>query len=85
VRKDEELFVSDAFDNNVGHLLGFESAVGQEVVAEAPLSRKHVGLHALRAKAGHANSIVAVGDREPLEERERRGLGHAVRSREDVV
>src|SRR4029077_1227981 len=34
VRQDQEPLVSDALEHGVGHLLGFESAGGQEVGAE---------------------------------------------------
>src|SRR5713101_7208819 len=86
MRKDQELFGSDALDNHVSHLLGFESALGQEIVTkDALLGRKHVGLHTLRAHARDADPIIPMRDRQPLEERERRRLRHAVWSCEDVV
>src|SRR5258706_11489757 len=67
--KDQELFGSDAFDHHVSHLLGFESALGQEIVTKrALLGREHVGLHTLRAQAGDTDPIIAMRDREPLEE-----------------
>src|SRR6266851_3571622 len=50
VRQDQELLVPDAVEHNIGYLLGFERAGGQEVGAEhAALRCEHVSLHALRA------------------------------------
>src|SRR5258708_26030114 len=58
MRKDQELFCSDAFDDHVSHLLGFQSTLGQEIVTkDALLGCKHVGLHTFRAQAGHADPI----------------------------
>src|SRR5258706_2629683 len=86
MRKHQEPLGSDAFDDHVGHLLGFESALGQEIATkDALLGRKHVGLHTLRAQAGDADPIIAMRDCQPLEERERRRLRPSVWSREDVV
>src|ERR1700720_4308360 len=67
-RKNQELLTSDAFDHNVGYLLGFESTCGQEVGTEHPsFRREHVSLHALRTQTGHPDSLVAGGDGNPLE------------------
>src|SRR5229473_916045 len=86
MRKDQELFGSDALDDHVSHMLGFESALGQEIATkDALLGRKHVGLNTLRAQAGDADPIIAMRDRKPLEERERRRFRHSVWSCEDVV
>src|SRR5260370_20814601 len=69
VRKDQEFLAPDAFDHNLGHLLGLEGAGGQEVGAEHPPFRcEHGGLHALRAQARDPDSVVAVCDGQPLEE-----------------
>src|SRR5260370_42438302 len=86
MQKDQEPYGSDALDDHVTHMLGFESALGQEIATEdALLGRKHVGLHTLRAQAGDADPIIAMCDRQPLEERERRRFRHSVWSCADVV
>src|SRR5260370_35687001 len=86
MRKDQELFGSDALDDQVSHMLGFQSSLGQEIATkDALLGRKHVGLHTLRAQAGDAEPIIAMRDCKPLEERERRRFRHSVWSCEDVV
>ena len=41
----------------------------------AAAAGEHVGVHALRAQARHLDALVAVGDREPLGEPDRRVLG----------
>src|SRR5260370_8799019 len=75
MRKDQELFGSDAIDDHVSHMLGFESALGQEIATkDALLGCKHVGLHTLRAQAPDPDPIIAVPDPNPLQERERRRL-----------
>src|ERR1700694_2096551 len=68
VRQDQEPLVPDALDHNIGDLLGFEGAGGQEVGAEHPaLGGEHVSLHALGAQARHANPSSAGALRQPLE------------------
>src|SRR5258708_33924736 len=68
MRKDQELLGSDALDDHVGHLLGFERALGQEIATkDTLLGRKHVGLHTLRAQAGYANPLIAMRAPPPLE------------------
>src|SRR5260370_20909179 len=43
MRKDQELFGSDALDNHVSHMLGLQSALVREIAHKHPLlGRKHV-------------------------------------------
>ena len=52
-----------------GWRVRLEGAGGQEVDPQLRLlARQHVGPHALRAQAGDPDALVAVHDREPLEE-----------------
>src|SRR6202521_1660949 len=85
VREDEELLVTDPLERDLCNLLRLESGRGQEIEALPSLRGQHVGLHALRARAGDSDSLVRVRDREPFEEGQCRRFGHPVGGREHVV
>ena len=66
--EDEELLVADALQHDIRNLLRLEGGRGKKVEAVAPLCGKHVRLHSLGAEAGNPDALVAVRDRQPLEE-----------------
>ena len=66
--QDQELFFSQPLDYDFGHRLWLESTRGQKLEAQPRFRCEHVGLHSLRAEAGHLDPVIAMCDREPLEE-----------------
>ena len=84
--KDQELLRAYPLDRRLRHRLGLQGALRQEIDAELRALRlQHVGLHALRTQTRDANSVVAVHDREPLEEGEGGRLGDTVGCGEKMV
>src|SRR5450759_3891544 len=85
VGEDQKLFVVDSLQDDFGHGVGLERALGQEVEAKLPLGGEPVGLDPLRAEARNPQSLLAVRDRQPLEKRKGRCLRDAVWGCENVV
>src|SRR5947208_14010295 len=69
VRQDQKPLGRDALDHRVRDGFGLQRTRGHEIKAGlAAASQQHVGPHSLGAQTRDADSVVAVRDREPLEE-----------------
>ena len=78
MREDQEPLRVEPATTTLGDGVGFEHPVDSRDAAVAD-ARGHGGAHRLRREHRHLQALVAVGDREPLRERDRRVLRHRVR------
>ena len=81
VRKDEEPPAVQRRQHRLRDLLGTDGSPGQHRLADGSGRLQHRGPHALRAQRLHHDPAVAIGDRHPLGEGERRVLGDRVGGR----
>jgi len=79
VRQNQEAFVRKAFNHGIRHLFRGDRVLKKFGRDAGSRFAQHGGSHSLRTQSGDANSLVVVGDREPLRKREGSVLRYRVR------
>jgi len=83
MREDQEALIGVAGENGSGHIIGRDAGLsrkGTETVTDLGQCVEHRSTDELGTEARHPDSGVAVGDRQPLRQRDHGMLGDAVRS-----
>jgi len=83
MRENQEVLVREPDHRDLGQLLGLDHSIDARD-ASAFDARRHVGSNRLWAENGDPDSAIAVGDRNPLGERDGRVFGDRIGRRADL-